>query len=207
MDYINDLMLNFNDCNEFMEFYEWSNKDNIVNILKIPVMRISKIQMREIFRKRIRIDKSILSKIKNKTLVSEYTLKYCLLLTDLNKVIALKFNDNGEVIMSSSLLFDEEDAVIDECFNFKEEDIKYEIIETYKVKSFLTRQERMIRDKLLCKLKTLYENKVYDEINYLYEELFDEKRDVHERYEFLIKNIEDNYEEKYNKLYDIIQLT
>jgi len=208
MDYINDLILNFNDCRDLFEFYEWSNKDKILNVDKIPVMRISKSQMNNILKKRIRLNKTFLNKIKNKTIISEYTtLKYCLLVTDLNRVIALKFDDSGEVVESSSLLFDEEDAVIDECFNFKEESLDYDVVETYEDKSFLTRQEKMMRDKLLIKLRNLYENKVYDEIDYLYEELFDEKRNVHEKYEYLVRNIEENYEGKYNKLYDIIQLT
>lgn len=208
MDYINDLILNFNDCRDLFEFYEWSNKDKILNVDKIPVMRISKSQMNNILKKRIRLNKTFLNKIKNKTIISEYTtLKYCLLVTDLNRVIALKFDDSGEVVESSSLLFDEEDAVIDECFNFKEENLDYDVVETYEDKSFLTRQEKMMRDKLLIKLRNLYENKVYDEIDYLYEELFDEKRNVHEKYEYLVRNIEENYEGKYNKLYDIIQLT
>jgi len=208
MDYINDLILNFNDCRDLFEFYEWSNKDKILNVDKIPVMRISKSQMNNILKKRIRLNKTFLNKIKNKTIISEYTtLKCCLLVTDLNRVIALKFDDSGEVVESSSLLFDEEDAVIDECFNFKEESLDYDVVETYEDKSFLTRQEKMMRDKLLIKLRNLYENKVYDEIDYLYEELFDEKRNVHEKYEYLVRNIEENYEGKYNKLYDIIQLT
>lgn len=208
MNYINDLILNFNDCSDLFEFYEWSNKDKILNVDKIPIIRISKIQMSDIFEKRIRINKSFLNKLKNKTIISEYiTLKYCLLVTDLNRVIALKFDEDGEVVESSSLLFDEEDAVIDECLNFKEEVLDYEVLGTYKDKVFLTRYEKIIRDELLIKLKNLYENKFYDEIDYLYEELFDDKKNVHEKYEFLIKNIENNYEDKYNKLYDIIKLT
>ena len=38
MEYIYDIVLNFNDC--YYEFYEWNSKDKIINVKKIPVYRI-----------------------------------------------------------------------------------------------------------------------------------------------------------------------
>ena len=38
MDYIYDIVLNFND--DYYEFYEWKQEDKIINIKKIPIYKI-----------------------------------------------------------------------------------------------------------------------------------------------------------------------
>lgn len=208
MNYIYDLVLNFTDCDNLLEFYEWIRQDNLTTIQKIPVFRINRFQMNDILNNRIQVSDKIFNKIKNKTFAEEgKVLKYSCLVTDLNRVIALEFDSNRVLKKSSSLLLDEEEDVIDECSNFDIDNFEYEVLEEYLVNSFLTRKEKAIRNKLLSELKSLYVNKNYDEINYLYEELYDKKMTVKEKYLFLVNEITNNYDSKYNKLYDIIKLT
>lgn len=208
MNYIYDLVLNFTDCDNLLEFYEWIRQDNLTTIQKIPVFRINRFQMNDILNNRIQVSDKIFNKIKNKTFAEEgKVLKYSCLVTDLNRVIALEFDSNRVLKKSSSLLLDEEEDVIDECSNFDIDNFEYEFLEEYLVNSFLTRKEKAIRNKLLSELKSLYVNKNYDEINYLYEELYDKKMTVKEKYLFLVNEITNNYDSKYNKLYDIIKLT
>jgi len=208
MNYIYDLALNFNDCFDSLEFYEWSSRDIITNVEKIPVIRISRIMMNDILNKRIRIDYDILKKIKNKTIIDRFrTIPYGLLFTDLNRVIGLEFDEDGVVLKSSFLLLDEEEAVIDECSDLEEVHVKYDVLNKYQKMPFLTRKERLIRKHLLEELERLYQSKNYDEINYLYEELYHDKKSIREKYLFLIQDIQNNYSSKYDKLYEIIQLT
>ncbi len=208
MNYIYDLMLNFSDYNNCFEFYEWVKSDNIINIQKMPIIRINRLQMNDVLNNRIKITTELLNKIKNKTLAENgELLRYAFLVTDLSKVLALEFNENGEIIKSSSLLLDEEEAVVHECLEYSEESIEYVVISHYKKYDFLTRQERKIRDNLLLELKTLYNNKAYDEIRYLYEELYNDNVSVHDEYNFLMNDIKNNFNSKYHKLYDIITLT
>lgn len=208
MNYIYDLALNFNDCFDGLEFYEWSNKDIITNVEKIPVIRISRFMMNDILNKRIRIDQELLKKIKNKTILDRFrTIPYGILFTDLNRAIGLEFDGDGVVLKSSFLLLDEEEAVIEECSNLKEVSLQYEVLSKYQKMPFLTRKERVIRKHLLEELEMLYKNKNYDEINYLYEELYHDKKSIREKYLFLMQDIQNNYSCKYDKLYEIIQLT
>ncbi len=208
MNYIYDLVLNFNDCSNLLEFYEWMKKDSLTIVQKIPVFRIDRYQMNDILNKRIKISEEIFRKIKDKTLVSEgESLKYSCLVTDLNRVIALDFDKEGVLKRNSSLLLDEEEDVIDECSNYKLDDFNYEVLDSYARKDFLTRKEKVIREKLLAELKYLYDNKNYDEINYLYQEFYNEKISIKQKYLFLVDDITNNYDSKYNKLYDIIKLT
>lgn len=208
MNYIYDLVLNFSENERILEFYEWMKEDVLSTIAKIPIIRINRFQMNDILNNKISITKTFLKKYENKTLLDDGSLlKYSFLVTDLSKVIALEFSSNGEVIRRSSLLLDEEEAVIEESLDYQEEELNYKIIRNYLKFDFLTRDERKIRSSLINELNYLYKNKKYDEINYLYEELYNEKINIHDKYKFLIDDISNNYSSKYNKIYDIIKMT
>lgn len=208
MNYIYDLVLNFTDSDNLLEFYEWKKRDNLTTIQKMPIFKITRYQMDDILNNRIKISEEIYNRVKNKTIVVDGdNLKYSFLVTDLNRVVALDFSSDRVLKRSSCLLLDEEEDVIDECADYEVDDFNYEIICSYKKQLFLTREEKNIREKLLLELKSLYENKDYDEINYLYEELYTEKMSVRRKYLFLVDEITNNYDSKYNKLYDIIKLT
>lgn len=208
MNYIYDLVLNFSENERILEFYEWMKEDVLSTVAKIPIIRINRFQMNDILNNKISVTKTFLKKYENKTLLDDGSLlKYSFLVTDLSKVIALEFSSNGEVIRRSSLLLDEEEAVIEESLDYQEEGLNYKIIRNYLKFDFLTRDERKIRSSLINELNYLYKNKKYDEINYLYEELYNEKINIHDKYKFLIDDISNNYSSKYNKIYDIIKMT
>lgn len=208
MNYIYDLVLNFSENERILEFYEWMKEDVLSTIAKIPIIRINRFQMNDILNNKISVTKTFLKKYENKTLLDDGSLlKYSFLVTDLSKVIALEFSSNGEVIRRSSLLLDEEEAVIEESLDYQEEELNYKIIRNYLKFDFLTRDERKIRSSLINELNYLYKNKKYDEINYLYEELYNEKINIHDKYKFLIDDISNNYSSKYNRIYDIIKMT
>ena len=198
-------MPNFNDT--YYEFYEWNREDSLTYIKKIPTIRINKLQMEIIHNNVINITKDELEKISNKTFTETGMIKYCLLLTDLEKVMVIKFNEQGISTEKSLLLLDEEESVIDECRDFELEVLDCEIIEKLDSVKFITRKESMIQECLLSEIKKLYKNKIYDEINYLYNELFNDNKNIHKKYQFLMDDITNNYSEKYNRLYNIIQLT
>lgn len=208
MNYIYDLVLNFTDSDNLLEFYEWKKRDNLTTIQKMPIFKITRYQMDDILNNRIKISEEIFNRVKNKTVIVDGdNLKYSFLVTDLNRVVALDFSSDRVLKRSSCLLLDEEEDVIDECADYEVDDFNYEIVCSYKKQLFLTREEKNIREKLLLELKCLYENKDYDEINYLYEELYTEKMSIRRKYLFLVDEITNNYDSKYNKLYDIIKLT
>lgn len=208
MNYIYDLVLNFSENERILEFYEWMKEDVLSTIAKIPIIRINRFQMNDILNNKISVTKTFLKKYENKTLLDDGSLlKFSFLVTDLSKVIALEFSSKGEVIRRSSLLLDEEEAIIEESLDYQEEELNYKIIRNYLKFDFLTRDERKIRSSLINELNYLYKNKKYDEINYLYEELFNKKISIHDKYKFLIDDISNNYSSKYNKIYDIIKMT
>ena len=147
MKYIYDLILNYN--KDYLEFYEWQRDDNIININKVPIIKINSMQYEEIITNKIKVTDELLKKINNKTRIDRGFIKYSLLITDDNYVTALKFDEKGIVIEKSKLLFDEGIAILEEVNDLNMEFIDYEVLEKNTKELFLTRKERMIKELLL----------------------------------------------------------
>jgi len=210
MTYIYDLLLNFNDDDRFIEFYEWRQDDYFEHIKRIPLIRINSKQMQEITNNKVRIDTMLLNQLKGLTISykNKKDIKYGALFSDLSKVIALEFDNKGNLISRSALLLDEEEDILEECEDLEEETISYTIIETYNYDYFLTREEHFKKNYLLKELKSLKNDKILDKFNYLYEEVFSKDTlTFEERYKKIIEDITTSYNEKYNHLYEIVRLT
>jgi hypothetical protein len=207
MNVIYDIVLNFSRNEEFFEFYEWDKGDSLVYIEKIPIMKITSYQLEEVYQSSIQISKVFLDKIHNKTYSSIGIIPYCLLITDDIRVIALSFNEEGILISKSSLLIDEEEAVIEESREFELESFSYQFLKKKKTSSFYTRKERKIQRYLLCEINQLYVNKNYDEIHYLYQEIASLPRKIEEEYYYLVDVIENHFQSSFESLYNIIKLT
>lgn len=210
MTYIYDILLNFTDDENYFEFYEWKEDDLFEHIKRIPIIRISKEQMQEIMFNKIKVSQDFLELIKGNTISykNKKDIKYGCLVCDLNKAIALEFNSKGLILSKSSLLLDEEEDVIDETSLLDEEKINYELIEKYHFDYFLTRDEAFKKRYLLKEIEYLKKQKNYDKFNYLYEEIFP-KDDLSftERLTKLVNEIKNNYNSKFNDLYEIVRLT
>lgn len=210
MTYIYDILLNFTDDENYFEFYEWKEDDFFEHIKRIPIIRISKEQMQEIMFNKIKVSQDFLELIKGNTISykNKKDIKYGCLVCDLNKAIALEFNSKGLILSKSSLLLDEEEDVIDETSLLDEEKINYELIEKYHFDYFLTRDETFKKRYLLREIEYLKKQKNYDKFNYLYEEIFP-KDDLSftERLTKLVTEIKENYNSKFNDLYEIVRLT
>ena len=210
MIYIYDLLLNFTDDERILEFFEWSEKDEIINIKKIPLIRVTNKTMKDFINKKIKVTEDLLSNIKNKTTTYSKTqdLEYSILISNLNKVIAIEFNKNGEVLSRSSLLLDEEDEVLEEVEYLEVQEIKYKVLSTYKTNYTLTRLEQKKKKYLLKEMDTLYQENNISKLTFLYEELFPkDELSLYDKYLKLKEDIENNYSSNHNKLYDIVRLT
>ena len=206
MNYIYDIVLNFFNLDEVYEFYEWDKNDRYDYIEKIPIYKINSIQLDEMDNNIIKVSKEFLNSIYNKTCLELDRIDYSILITDSFRVIGLKFNKDGYLIKKSYLLLDEEDVVIEEVNDLDLDILDYVIISKLDNNRFLTRRERGIQKYLLDEINRLYNNRDYDEIDYLYSELFYDKCSVKDKYKMLINGIKNNYDNRYNSLYKIIEL-
>ncbi len=210
MTYIYDVLLNFTDDERIIEFFEWDDKDYPEHIKRIPLLRVSTKTLDDLLNKKVKVNNDLLDKIKGETSLYKKStnLDYATLFSDLNKVIALEFNESGEVISKSSLLLDEEEDLIEEAADLREEPITYKILSKNSKDYFLTRQEVKKKRYLLKEMDNLYEENNIEKLNFLYEELF-KKDDLsfYDKYMRIKKDLTENYSKKHNKLYDIVRLT
>lgn len=210
MTYIYDLLLNFQDKERLVEFFEWSKHDVLEHVKKIPIVRVSSIDMDNFCFAEIKISKDFLDKIKGKTLLykKKKTIPYASLFCDLNRVVALEFSDQGEIIARSCLLLDEENEVTQGAVGIDEESISYKVIKKDNSFNFLTREEEFQKKYLLKEVSFLFEKKDVDKLSYLYEEVFGkDTRDIISKYERLVDDLTYHFDFRYRQLFDIVRLS
>lgn len=210
MTYIYDVLLNFTDQNNPLEFFEWHKDDTLEHIKRIPLIKVSSLTLNEFMKYNIQVDKNLLDRIKETTIMYRKTkdLDYALLLSDTNRVVAFEFNKKGEVISRSNLLLDEEEEIIEESYDEKEEQLSYKKLNKLSQDNFLTRTERTHQNYLLKEIEFLYKEKHKEKLQYLYEEIYSKDNlTLEEKYLKLKNDIKQKYTNKFEQLYEIVRLT
>lgn len=175
MIYIYDILLNLRQMDEGLEFYEWKEDDLIEHIKKVPLFKVSKSLIEDLFTNKLQLDITILPKIRNKAICyfngETKQIPYLVLLSDGRKCFAIELDNKGNTLYKSSLLLDEEEEVLEMTEELVEMPIGYKKTKIKNNKNQLTRFEKDNQKFLLRELEKIKDNK--EEINYLYEEYFD----------------------------------
>ena len=175
MIYIYDILLNLRQMDEGLEFYEWKEDDLIEHIKKVPLFKVSKTLIEDLFTNKLQLDITILPKIRNKAICyfngETKQIPYLVLLSDGRKCFAIELDNKGNTLYKSSLLLDEEEEVLEMTKELVEMPIGYKKTKIKNNKDQLTRFEKDNQKFLLRELEKIKDNK--EEINYLYEEYFD----------------------------------
>ncbi len=212
MVYIYDVLLNWSDTDKIYEFFEWNNNDVIEHIKKIPLLKIGSNQMNDIVKHVIKIDKNLLNNLCNKCEIfykrDTEVINYACLFTDGKKVIAIEFDEEGKSCYHSSLLLDEEMEILDISERIDCQVLKYQILRSYHVDAFFTRQEESRKRYLLKELKATYQNKNYQKLNYLYAEYFDDELDdIDVIYKKFLESLKSDFNEKHQHIYQLLKLS
>ncbi len=168
--FIYDLLINFND--KLYSFYEWNKSDKVLEIKYMPIFKIKSKDLYNLVNYKCKVSNDFLLKIHNKTSTYYEKIDYANLFTDSKKVYAFKYDSLGNVISYSSLLLDEEDDTLNNSLKLNNSNISYTILSK---NSIISNKLRYIEDMDSYNIKYLndiYKNKKYDEIEYLYRELF-----------------------------------
>ena len=158
MDYIYDIVLNFQE--RYYDFYEWNLNDKLINFKKIPIYKIKTKDYINIKNNDIIIDRKSLSKNNR-----------IFLLTNGIEVMGILLNTKGKVLKRSSLIFEENDEIIEDEKEIKLIDIKYHINNLNKTnhKSRIDIEKYNYVSKYL---KDLYKSKDIYLLKYLYYLIF-----------------------------------
>lgn len=207
-----DIVLNLLDGNRIYEPFEWSNKDNIEHIKKIPMVRISSNFLSDIILNNVTVNKDFLQSIYRKAEVysdkGTNVIDYACLFTDTYKIVGVEFDKSGRALFKSYLLLDEEEEILELSNEIKLSKIEYKVSKKSNECLFLTRNEEFKRNYLLKEIKFAYKKGLFEKINYLYEEIFpSDKKAVEVRYKILIDSIKNNYSKEHNEIFKILNLS
>ena len=171
MNYIYDVVLNFN--KELYEFFEWKDNDNLINVRKIPLIKVSDDDFVTIIYNKVRIKECILDNFKkNFSLYSEeINGNVICIITNGQRAAGIMFDELGEVIGKSSMLLDEEEEVLEESENLIETKIDYSINENMSNVN-LRRIEKEKKKYIQDFLTEISDNKI---LKYIYFDYFEEE--------------------------------
>lgn len=209
MTYVYDLILNFN--NDLLEFFEWEKSDDLLHIKRINLIKIKSSVYNEILDNEISFSSSFLGDIFNKCEYFEQkkvkNLPYAVLVTDSYRVMALLLNNEGKIIKYSSLLLDEEEDTLEISIRIPLVKLEYNIVKK-KEKNNLTRKENNILKYIKKELHNCYQVKDISKLQYLYYEYSNKKNDdIDIIYNYLLKELSKDLNEKHYNLYNLIKLS
>ena len=204
-----DLLLNFKKI--AYEFYEWNNDDEIINIKKIPIIKVNSKTLIDFLNYDLIIKDNLLDIIKDKTEIftnkGVKKIEYACILFNNDTTIAIKFNSSGNIIGRSKLLFEESDDLILSGLNLEIQNIIYDIISKIEYNNLFTRKEYKIANAIIKYIENTYEKKNYDELKYIYLECFNyEENDCKKIYEKLINSIKNVDYDIINKLSSLLKV-
>lgn len=202
MNFIYDIVLNFN--KDFYNFFEWNKNDNIINVKKIPIFLIDNDTFTSMKYDNVIVSKEFIDLIKDKTYTyTRSKLGISCLISNNKEVIAVLFNDNGNLIKRSSLMLDEEEEVLDEIEN----DSLYKINIIKRRKVNIENVNRNIKEKKDFLIKYINEEKNDINLKYLYYDYFEkDENNIKIIKNGLIKEIKNNWNKKLNNFYDTVKI-
>ncbi len=206
MNYYYDIVLNLNE--ELYEFYEWEENYSIDFIKKIPLFRVSTKTLKDNLKYQTKFSQTMIEQIKNKTIIKKNeNLENIFLISDTKNALALEINNEGLVINRSKLLVSDEMNLIEMIYSLKEVKIEYEKIKKYEARKEL-RQIEKIKKLIKCEIDLLYQEKNRSKLKYLYYEWFNTvENSLEKMYEEMNTELEKNFSEKLNNIYDLIKLS
>ena len=198
MNYIYDIVLNIQD--NYYNFFEWRREDKIRNIPKIPVYRVSDNDIMILKNNKVKVSQNFIEKMKDDN--KRYKKLICLV-SNGKMAIGLLFNNAGFLLKRSSLLFEEEDEVIDSVKCLEVISIEYIINEKVQDQNKL-RLEKEKKDTLINYIKSTNDLLT---LKYLYYEYYEEEsEDISLIKNSLLKELENEWNVKQNNLYNVVNL-
>ncbi len=197
MNYIYDIVLNFQ--NNYYDFFEWRKEDKIVNYSKLPLYKVSNKDLLNLKYNKITVENDLIKKIKE----SSKSKKIKCLVSNGSSTIALLFDDNGNLLKRSSLIFEEEEEANDYAKKLPITNIKYK--ENIKVN--ITNKLRIEIEKKDTLIEYINNTTNPLTLKYLYFEYFDKEcNNINTIKSELLKEINKDWTIKQNNLYNIINI-
>lgn len=193
MNYIYNIKVNMMD--HLINFYEWNESDNIVNINRIVLYLVDTKDYLNILSMNVKLNNQCLEKL---SLHNDM----CLFTNGID-TICVKFNESGEIVKISKLMISDEMDILDDI-NYKNKiKLSYKITNKNNNYKFITRDE----EKIIRKVSEFLDSNKHntDIIDYLYYEWFNTTKGIN-KYDKLVNAIKGEFSIKHKNVYEIINL-
>ena len=198
MNYVYDILLNFQ--TNYYNFFEWKKEDKIRNIPKISVYKVTDEDILILKNNKVRITQELLLKIKEDN--KKYKKIMCIV-SNGKLAIALLFKENGYLLKRSSLIFEEEEEILDIVKDLPITKISY--LENIIVKE--QEKLRIEKEKKQTALNYIKNTKDITTLKYLYYEYYEkEEIDIKIIKKELLKELSKEWNIKQNNLYKLINI-
>ena len=171
MQYYYDVLGNFSEY--ILKFYEWESNDDIVNIKKIPFIKISKEDMR------VLLSYSVILEMDNIVKNNKDKTNYLLFSTGCDALM-VELNQEGKIIYYSSLLIEDELEVNELAHSMNTIKLKFKVLDKIKILSDY-RQGEKAKNLIFHELKKIRDNDNKDECLYYYYEWFHVSTDDYDK--------------------------
>ena len=171
MQYYYDVLGNFSEY--ILKFYEWESNDDIVNIKKIPFIKISKEDMR------VLLSYSVILEMDNIVKNNKDKTNYLLFSTGCDALM-VELNQEGKIIYYSSLLIEDELEVNELAHSMNTIKLKFKVLDKIKILSDY-RQGEKAKNLIFHELKKIKDNDNKDECLYYYYEWFHVSTDDYDK--------------------------
>ncbi len=206
MNYYYNLTLN----SDLSKFYEWTLKDSLIEIKKIPVFKTTENTLINMLKYDGYVNSEFLNKIYNQTTYKEVgkikTITYAAILTDTKFCLAIIFDDNGYIKNRSYLLLEDELNILEFSFSLKKE----KVIFNKEKKSIINnnfKQEVLMRKAIKEEIDKAIEEKDKNKLIYYYLEWFNNySNNVDYIYKTICSELEKEFVMNLEKMYNLILL-
>ena len=205
MNFYYDIVVNFQEKN--YKFYEWIETDVIEYIKKIPVFQVSSKVLIDMLNNNIQVDHDFLENIYNKTKLKKGSLEYVALFVSKNGSVVLEFNTEGKVIARSNLQIADECRVMEVIYTLPIFKLVYKVLDKIEFSNDI-RFEKNIKDFINLEINTLYKNKEWQKIVFLYNEWFLKNTfNVAEMVQEMHDKLDEEITERELNIYKLIKLS
>ncbi len=212
MIYVYDILLNWFQKEQLVDFFEWELNDELEHVKKIPLLKVDSMILKDLYTSHIQVEKSLLEKIKDKTECYFHNdvdvITYACILSDGNKCVGIEFDDDGNSLYKSTLLLDEEEEVLELVEELTLSVLSYHIKNSEKEYDYLTRKEKSNKKYILNELKSMLKHNDIEKMTYLYEEYFNGTHsNIDDMYQKICENVECHYSKVHEEILEILRLT
>lgn len=205
MNFYYDIIVNFQE-NNYM-FYEWEDDDVLDCIKKIPLIQVTTKTLKDLVNNNFMVDKDFLTSIHKKTKLKNGTLEYAALFVSKNGTLVVEFAQDGSSIVRSYLQVIDECHIQDILYTLPTDKLNYKIINKI-IENKGIRKEEIIKKFINLELNTLYKNKDWEKIVFLYNEWFlKTKSNVAEMIQDMQNKLKSGITDVEVKIYELIKLS